>query len=162
MKFLPVLLVAAATLAAAQDSKPVPPEVYRADFQIKDDAGKPRRFSMLLETGGNNSLRVGTKTPVVSSVAPNGAPAQFNYVDTGLSMDVRLRNIAGKLSLRMDLDLSSVQAGERAHTGYPPTSNVRTTVQAIVPTKKPTILASIEDPATARRLDIEVTLTQVE
>lgn len=160
MRFLAILL-AATSIAAAQD-RPPQPEAYRADFQIRDESGKPRRFSMLLEAGGNNTLRIGAKMPVTAALAPNGVPTQFNYVDTGLNMDVRLRKVEGRLSLRMDLDLTSVLPGDRANTATPPIASVRTGVQALVVPKKPTVLASIEDPATARRLDIEVTLTPVE
>lgn len=160
MRILPFLLITASLFAQERQQPNV--EVYRADFQIRDDGGKPRRFSMLADTGGSNTLRMGVKTPVPTALSASGVPSQFNYVESGLNMEVRLRSYNGKLSLRLDLDLSSVQTGDRANASTPPVTNVRTSVQTLVQPKKPTILASIKDPATARRLDIEVTLTQVE
>jgi hypothetical protein len=161
MKILPAFLIVAASLAAQERTQP-PVDVYRADIVIRDDAGKPRRFSMLTETGGTNTLRLGTKIPFAAPPSASGLPSQVNYVESGLNLELRLRSYSGKLSLRMDLDLSSVQVGDRANTANPPVTNVRTSVQTMVQPKKPTVLASIEDPSTTRRLDIEVTLTQVE
>ncbi|BDC50897.1 hypothetical protein F183_A32130 [Bryobacterales bacterium F-183] len=152
------------TAAVAQErTSPSPAEVYRVDFQLRDDTGKPRRFSMLAEAGGQNSLRIGTKVPVASALSPSGVPSQFNYMDTGINLDLRLRSAAGgKISLRLDVELTALQQGERQGAANPTIANIRTTVQAVVPVKKPTVVASIDDPATTRRLDIEVTLTQVE
>jgi len=155
------LCLLAATFPVQAQDAPRGPESYKIDYQIREEGGKSRRYSMLLDSSGNGAFRVGTKVPYATSLAPNGVGTSFNYMDTGVNITTRLRpGPSGKLSLHSEIELSASQSPDK--TPNPVVSNIKAVVSSFLTPKKPTVIASIEDPTTTRKFDVEVTVTPVE
>lgn len=158
------LLVAGCLLTACllgQDKPPI--ETYKVDFQIREDGvAKPRRYTIMTDSTGQGRFRVGTKVAYATALSPTGVPTSYSYMDIGVSINVRVRpGATGKVALNADVEITSVQAQEKMAPN-PSVSNVRTDINAQVTPKKPTLMASIEDPSTSKKFDVEVTVTPVE
>lgn len=158
------LLVAGCLLVASllgQEKLQV--ETYKVDFQIREDsAAKPRRYTIMTDTGGQGRFRVGTKVAYATALSPTGVPTSYSYMDIGISINVRVRpGSPGKVALNADVEITSVQSQEKMGPN-PSVSNVRTDINAQVTPKKPTLMASIEDPSTSKKFDVEVTVTPIE
>lgn len=145
----------------AQDRPQI--ETYKVDFQIREDgAAKPRRYSIMTDSAGQGRFRVGTKVAYATALSPTGVPTSYSYMDIGISINVRVRpGSAGKVGLNADVEITSVQSQEKMGPN-PSVSNVRTDINAQVTPKKPTLVASIEDPSTSKKFDVEVTVTPIE
>lgn len=145
-----ILFLFAAALGFAQDGM-----LYRVDFAIRDSsepaAKAVRRYSMLLENGRKSVIRTGQRVPIP-------APQGVQYVDVGVNIDASLRDRENKLYLTADVELSSANP----QAGTPPViANTKASLSTLVTPGKPLVLASIDDPVTQRRLDIETTVTMV-
>lgn len=138
-------------------------ETYKVDFQIREDgAAKPRRYTILTDSAGQGRFRVGTKVAYATALSPTGVPTSYSYMDIGVSINVRARPAAaGKVAMNADVEITSVQAQEKMAPN-PSVSNVRTDINAQITPKKPTLVASIEDPSTSKKFDVEVTVTPIE
>jgi len=169
----------ALTLPVFSQEKKEPAEsaVYKVEFIIHDGsdaiAKAGRRYIMLIETGGKGTFRAGNRVPYATgSFQPGpGAPGvsplvatQYQYVDTGVNIDCRLRNSSGKVSLNADIDVSTiVQRDQRAATipPNPTVASIRIGVNAVLNAGKPTLVASIDDPVTMRKFDVEAVVMRV-
>jgi hypothetical protein len=161
---LPALLVAAIGPAVAQETKPTGTSVFKVEYRIRD-ASDPaakagRRYTMLLDTTGRGSFHVGDRVPVASG------QNQFSYVDVGVNIDTTLREPSNesRLMLVSSLDMSTIvehkQPAGSSVPANPTIAQTRIQVNALVPMGKPTVVASIDDPATQHRLDVEVLITK--
>ena len=170
-------LLGSFVLAHAQEKKEAPePAVYKAEFVIRDGseaAAKPgRRYAMLIDTGGRGTFRVGQKVPYpTSSYQPSqgtGASplvsTQYQYVDIGVNIDCRLREVSGKVAINADIDVSTIVQHDKGAAATPPNpaiASIRIGINAMVNPGKSTMVASIDDPVTMRRFDVEATVTKV-
>ena len=154
-----VVLAVAAPGAFAQERQTTGGEAYQVDYVIKEEGAKLRRCSLVLEPGGSGSFRIGSKTPVGSTFAANGVPTQFQYLDTGLNVNSRVRVGPGsKVLLNTEIEISAPQAGPSVGAN-PTLSNVRVSVNSSLTPGKMAKIASLEDPSSTRKFDIEATVT---
>ena len=89
---------------------------------------------------------------------------QYTYLDTGVNIECRLRELNGKITLNADLDISAVRQHDRAAALNPPNPTVaaiRLGVSALMSPGKPTQIVSMDDPVTMKRFDVEATVTKV-
>lgn len=153
--FLAVVL--AAPLCAQQR------DVFKVDFTIRDsgDAGGKtgRKYSLLVYGQEKGTFRVGNRVPVATGT--NGQNTQYTYIDVGVNMDVHLQEILGKISMRADLDLSTAITNEKMPGANPTISQIKLGVLTSLPLGKPTIVASFDDPVTARKFDIEASVNKI-
>jgi len=169
------LLLAAAALAGllplrAQEAKD-PTPLYKVEINFRDgnDTGAmtDRRYTMLVVEQERAIFKVGSKSPTVSgAVQPQTAGSavgtQFTYLDIGVNIDCFVQRAGAKAALRASLDLSNigpdgpVLAGVRNPTIRQTKLDVHTTLDF----GKPTVVASIDDPLTARKLLVEATITK--
>jgi hypothetical protein len=163
--FLTCLTIPALPAAAQENRETI---VYRVEFNIRDGsdtaAKTGRRYTMLIDANGKGNFRAGNKVPYLASSSP-GQAAQYNYADIGVNIDARLRDMQGKVSLAADLDVSTVLPRDKATPPAPPNptiASVRIGVNTIMIPGKPSLVASIDDPVTMRRFDVEATVTKVE
>ncbi|HEY1336599.1 MAG TPA: hypothetical protein VGF59_03775 [Bryobacteraceae bacterium] len=166
---LPFLVLVAPMVA--QDTGP---RVYKLELTIRDGSDPAsratRHYSMMMDPGGKATLKIGSRVPVVTGAA-NSAGAlvntQFQYVDVGVNIDASVQQISGgdKVALAADLDLSTIIPPEKgsaaANLNNPIIGQLRTHVSGAVPVGKATNVASVDDPVTMRRFDVEATVTRV-
>ncbi|HUB80450.1 MAG TPA: hypothetical protein VMB03_16715 [Bryobacteraceae bacterium] len=168
-------LLALAGLAAwlplhAQTTKEGP-QLYRVEINFRDgnDAGAvtDRRYSLLALDSRKAVFKVGSKTPVVSgsAQAQSGnalASTQVTYLDVGVNIDCVVASLGPKASLHGDLDLSTVSGESQVASGVrePVIRQTKLDLDAVMEFGKPTVLASIDDPITARKLQVEATVTK--
>ncbi len=154
-RILAPLLVMGACFAQSPDAY----KYYKLDFLVKEvDAGKvlnSRAYSMIVaadKTAPRSSLRSGSKIPVPSSKDP----AQFNYVEVGVNIDIRqVQEIGNNLSLSIVVEIS----GSTPEPGSTPPviRQNRWDSSVEVPLRKATILFSSDDPASKRQIQLELT-----
>lgn len=136
--------------------------VYKISFAVHEiEDGKrvgTRNYTMMVESDSKGTIRAGTKVPVKTSAD------QFQYIDTGVNLDCRVREREGGLTLYADFELSGppTEGEQKAFTGgMPPIHQMRSTVAAAAVAGKPLTILTIDDPATRRRYELEVTATKV-
>jgi hypothetical protein len=156
------LLAVIAPLAVAQDQPMTGGSpVYKVEFNIHDGtdaaAKAGRRYTMLIDSSNKGSFKVGNRVPVSSG------SGQVNYVDVGVNIDCNVQeNNSGRVRLHADLDLSTILPLDKntPAPSNPTISQLRLNVNAVVNPGKPTIVAAIDDPATMRKVDVEMTVTR--
>ncbi len=163
LRFLAAVGIVALSLPAQE--KPVSDNGYKVDYQIREENAKARRYTMLLDANGNGSFRVGTKVPYATSLSPSGVGTAYSYIDTGVNINTKVRThgpmAPGKISLNAEIEISAAQPSEKGSPN-PTVANVRVNVSTLISPRKPTLIASIEDPSTMRKFDIEATITPIE
>lgn len=149
------LILAAAAVAPAQETAPAnPPDTYRLTFVIHEtEDGKPaaaHTYTMLLDDGANGSIRTGTQVAITM-----GGPS-FQYKDVGMNLGCALRSRDGQLGLKTSLSFSQI-AGE-GQAGMRQTSTENT---AVIPAGKPTTILTLDDWASKRHYEVQVTAVKV-
>lgn len=168
---VPALLFASGIPARAQNQAPAG-TVYRVEFRIRDGSApagqSARRYAMLValvDGSGHGSFRVGDRVPVATGSFQSGGNTtvntQFNYIDVGVNIDTRLNEREGKLVLNSTLDLSGVMDRKPGVSAPAPTiGQIKIVVDSAIVPGKPALVASIDDPVTLHRLDVEALVTK--
>ena len=170
------VLLAAVILTAlpplyAQNLKEGTP-LYKVEINFRDgnEAGATtdRHYTMLAMDSRRTVFKAGSKNPAVTETTqPQGgnpvASTQFTYVDVGVNIDCLLQAEGAKVAMKGSLDLSSITGDTTPVPGVrnPVIRQTKLSVDAVVELGKPTVLASIDDPLTARKLQVEATITRV-
>jgi len=134
---------------------------YKVEFNIhdaRDNAAKTaRRYVMLLEGNEKGVFKVGEKVPYAT------ASAQFNYAEIGVNIECHIRELSDKLRMYALIDLSTILGQDKSIAGAPPIiGQLKTNLTAEMTLGKPTLVASMDDPTTSRRFDVEATVTKVD
>jgi hypothetical protein len=161
--------------AQCQDN-PADSAVYKVEFNIRDgsDAAKTgRHYTLLVDGSGKGRFRVGEKIPYATNQFQPGvggsgmspaAVTQFTYLDVGVNIECRVRELNGRISLTADLDISTISPPPKG-AGTTPNPTVAAIqisgVRAMLSPGKPAMVASIDDPVTGRRFEVEATVTKV-
>lgn len=164
--------VALATLAPlhAQSSKETAP-LYKVEINFRDGndtaSMTDRRYTMLVSDSRKATLKVGSRHPAVSgSIEPAaGSPAstQITYLDVGVNIECFVQGAGGRATIHSTLDLSNIGPAEGALVAgvrNPTIRQTRLDLETIVELGKPTVIATIDDPLTARKLQVETTITK--
>jgi hypothetical protein len=160
------LLVSALPVRAQEKKESVSPGVYRVEFNIRDGseaaAKAGRHYAMLIAANGKGTFRVGNRVPFATVGMP---PGQYQYLDVGVNIECRLGELNGKVALNADIEVSTIVEHEKGAAAIPPSptvAQIRLSVGTIVDLGKPALVASINDPVTMRRFDVEATVTKVD
>ncbi len=133
-------------------------------FELED--GKrvnQREYTMISRVGGSppSSVRSSTRVPIFVE------EKKLQYVDAGLDLRCNVDDVvAGKVPVQCDVNISNFVLQEPAaepHSAVGPvlrTMNVRTST-VLVP-GKPTVISTIDDVNSKKRVQIEVTATKIE
>ena len=152
-RLLAATLVLGAASAQAQNA--VPGATYKVEFNIRDaaDAAKgARHYTMLIDPGERGIFKVGDRVPVITK------GSETTYVDVGVNIEARLREVNGRVLLNSNIDMSTARPG-----GATPTiAQVRVDVNTTVTPGKPTLVAVIDDPASDHKLDVQATVTKLD
>lgn len=131
--------------------------IYRVDFAIHEsEDGKrinTRNYSQLVEEGGWGRIRAGASVPITTEKG-------VQYTDVGINLDCELKERNGHVRLDLRLEISSF-GQEQEGKDRPLLRRIRSDVQTVIPVGKSTVVSSIDDTASKRRYELEVTATKV-
>ncbi|MCX6629922.1 MAG: hypothetical protein NTW28_20075 [Candidatus Solibacter sp.] len=150
----------------AQDSRETP--AYKVDFTIRDSGeagGKAgRKYSLLVTRNVKTVFKVGNRVPVVSGGTGGvGGNSQFSYVDIGMNIEFVVGEAASKFAIHGDLDISTAIMPEKSPNAAnaPTISQIKLVIDTTVVPGKPTTVASLDDPVTSRKFDLELAITKM-
>lgn len=181
------LAFALASICLAQDpstkkeslesSRPLE-KIYKLNFLIYElEDGKKineRTYMVPVVTVAGNArnslINVGNRVPIVTAAplsAERPAEKQWQYVDIGLTIECSVIEQADKFIVSSDLRISSVILPDqapvaRAGEGNPVVRQVKQQFTTVVPPGKSTLVTSIDDINSKKRLQVEVTATRIE
>jgi hypothetical protein len=144
-----------------------PLNVYRLDFALSEflDGKKvnTRSYSVTAREDEMNKLRSGARYPVATATVDKGT--QFQYLDIGVSIDCRVVERGGYLELNAVVDSSLIE-GADAHgvpnprIDQPVIGQMKSDIRSLIRPGTPTMVSSMEDPASKRRFQLDVTATK--
>ena len=128
---------------------------------------------MWIDNLGRGTFHVGERVPVASGSFQPGTGGtgvnplvntQFSYQDVGVSIDTTIGEQDGKVNLNSTIDVSIVVPSKPEGNWTPPPviAQIRIAVKALVALNKPALVASVDDPVTQRKFDVEAVVTKVE
>jgi len=146
---------------ATTEQKPL--VAYRIEFNVREmENGKrlnSRNYMMVVENDNRGMVRVGNRVPYQSG---QSGEKQVQYQDIRMNIDCRPRERGDSVALTINLDFTSFAPQTETTLVLPPVSRTESIgVDPIVTLGKPTVVASMDDVASNRRYEIEVTATKV-
>ena len=154
-------------------AKVQPIDSYRLDFSFSEVAdGKnvnSRHYSMDLNRGDSNEIKIGSRVPVATGTNSPSMPAtmQYQYLDIGTNIWAQLREHGDQLVLAVRSEVSNVDTsndGERAGgtSLLPPVvRQIKISGTTLLATGKPILIGSMDDPNSKRQFQLEVTVTKL-
>jgi len=142
---------------------------YKVDFTIRDtgDAGGKtgRKYSLLVNRSQKTTFKVGNRVPIATGGTSGGTlvNTQFTYIDVGMNIDCVVNESGSKFAIHGDLDISTAVMPDKSPSAVqnPTISQIRLNMDTTVAAGKPTVVASFDDPVTARKFDIDVSITKM-
>ena len=122
-----------------------------------------RSYSMIMSNGmERNSMRTGEKVPFSSG---SGGMTEWQQIDVGVNIDCRkLEDLGDRVALDVSAEVSSVvenQGGNSSPSPRPIIRSNRWDSRVLLAQKQPTILFSSDDPASKRKMQLQLTVTPV-
>ena len=143
------------------------PHAYRLDFSVDEmEGGKKinsRQYSMNLNSGDENQIKIGTRVPVGTK------QAEFQYLDVGTNIWCRLRDRSDITSLgndvlvqvRTDISNFAIPDQQQQEQGRPVLRQFSINASTLALVGKPTVMGSVDDPNSKRQFQLEVTVTKL-
>lgn len=134
-------------------------------FELDDGKRINQRDYMMIGKTNNqpSSVRIGTRVPVYTE------EKKMTYVDAGLTLRCGLKEQADRrLQAECDIEISSfIRPEQLAGSGTsvpsaPVLRTTRTSSWALLSPGKPTVIATVDDINSAKRMQVEVTATKVD
>jgi len=144
-----------------------PMHAYRIDFSIAElEDGKKinsRHYSMDLNSGAWNEIKIGTRVPVVTESIPNKLEvAQFQYLDVGTNINCRLEERGDQLSIEVHAEFSNLVSTSEQHSAQPPIiRQINISGSTLADAGKPVALGAVDDPNSNRTFQLEATATRL-
>jgi len=144
----------AKTPAEAQEQ---PPNAYRMDFSMNElEEGKrinSRHYSMNLNAGDGNQLKIGTRVPVEYK------QGEFQYLDVGTTIFCRLKERGADVALEVRSDVSNLAMVDQQSSGaHPALRQFTINGSTLAVVGKPIVIGSVDDPNSKRQFQLEVTV----
>jgi len=153
--------------ASAQEKDKHPaPGFYKLDFTVYEVAdGKrsnPHTYTLMLsDDERDGSIRVGNRVPIVTGSTKDDSK-QFQYIDIGFNLNARLRSTETGLSLHANFESSSMALSDQnTNNSDPLIRQFKGDAMTIIEFGKPTVISSIDDVSSNKRMQIEVTVTKL-
>jgi hypothetical protein len=167
IRYLLLILTCWSVMTAAQEKPAERPEpshpgsAYKLDLLLSEiEGGKrinTRNYSFVVADHKSARVRQGLRVPVAT-----GTAGQFQYMDVGLNIDCDLIEMDNGVHINLLVDESSFSAEQQRSTGSNPVvRQLRNQLQAVVPPGKQTLVSSVEELDSKKRMDIEVTATKL-
>jgi len=149
---------------AERPEKPV--HAYRIDFSIAElEDGKKinsRHYSMDLNSGAWNEIKIGTRVPVVTESIPNKLEvAQFQYLDVGTIINCRLEERGDELALEVHSDFSNIANTSEQHSPQPIIRQIKISGSTLADAGRPVAIGAVDDPNSNRTFQLEATVTRL-
>jgi hypothetical protein len=144
---------------AETQEKPIDP--YRLDFTIYEiESGKKvnaRQYSMNLNAGDHNTLKIGTRVPVEVK------QGEMQYIDVGTNVWGGLRERENGLALEVRAEISNFAIPDQAErpNSMPILRQMQINASTVAVPGRPTIVGSVDDPNSKRQFQLEVTVTKL-
>jgi hypothetical protein len=146
-----------------------PLNVYRLDFVLSEfvDGKKvnTRSYTVTAREDEMNKLRSGARYPIATATVDKNT-TQFQYLDIGVSIDCRVVERGGYLELNAVVESSDIE-GADVHgvpnstiDQSPVVGQMKSDIRSLIRPGTPTIVSSMEDPASKRRFQLDVTATK--
>ena len=140
-----------------------PRKLYRLTFTFTQMDGGNRiglqHFALVAPAGQRSTLKQGSKIPVVTGTTSEagGAQTQFQYLDSGINLDVTPEDYAGGVRLKTKVEDSTVAEDKTIAAVQEPIVR-QTTLEgnSIVALGKPLVLGSLDVPGSTRHTEVEV------
>jgi hypothetical protein len=138
-----------------------PAAFYRLDIAIREMEGEKlldtRYYSIWTQIGRSERMTAGSEVPYSSG------KGSTNYRSVGVSINCTLMEADGNPSLSMNLDISGVAPSEKGAGLTSPVvfRSVSFSANSVLTPGKSTMIGSVDDPATRRRFQVEVTATKL-
>ena len=139
-------------------------------YELDDGKRINQRDYMMIGRTDNqpSNIRVSTRVPITT--AENGKDKQYTYTDAGLRINCSMKEqVDRKLQVHCDIEMSSFIRPEQIAgptgnaTSVAPVLRVtRTESWALMTLGKPTILTTVDDINSAKRMQVEVTATKLD
>ncbi len=151
--------------APTQAAESAPKSFYQLNFVVRELENEhvinSRSYSIILRSDTERgSIRAGEKIPFAST---SGVSTQWQQINVGVNIDCRrLEEVGDRLSLHLSADISSVMENQAGNSSPAPAPIIRNNVwesTVIVGIKQPTILFSSDDPASKRKMQLQLTAT---
>jgi hypothetical protein len=171
-----VLLTTIPFLPAQQAPAPPPPPIpsappktadaskpetfYRLDFAIREMDGEKlvdtRNYSLWVRAGHAESMKAGSEVPYSNS------QGNTSYRSTGVSIACTLKDTEGSPWLSVNIDISGLAPAEKgAAPSAPIFRSTSVGAETLLTFGKSTTISSVDDPATKRRFQVDVTATKI-
>jgi hypothetical protein len=166
-------LCAIALPASAQDQKPGPP-FYQVRFVIHENSDPSatgvRNYTMIVSSNRKGIFSVGDRVPVATAAyepgsANAGVSTQFTYIDVGTNIECLVFEAGSKLALQGVINMTTLEKREGkpgVSSSNPIIGQTKLNLDTAVDQGKPTIVAAIDDPLNARKLQVEATVTKIQ
>jgi hypothetical protein len=139
---------------------------YRLDFSVSEiEDGKrinSRQYSMNLNAGDNNEIRIGTRVPFEQK------QGEYTYLDVGTNIWCQLRDrsdvlwLGNDISLRVRSEISNFAVPEQQRQNDRPLlRQLKIDASTVAVLGKPVVLGSVDDPNSKRQFQLEVTVTKL-
>jgi len=139
-----------------------PAEQFRVDLAINEmEDGKKtnsRQYSINLVSNEGNEINIGTRVPVETK------ESEFQYLDVGTSIMVRLNEFRGQTELNARATISSFATTDSLQERQdmrPILRQIKMGGTVLLPVAKPLVIGSADDPNSRREFQLEVTVTKV-
>lgn len=137
-----------------------PPTAYRLDFSMNEmEDGKivnSRQYSLNLNAGDGNSLKIGTRVPVETK------QGEFQYIDVGTNIWARIRERSHELALEVRADITNFAVPDpQSHGSMPLLRQLQINGSTVVPLAKPVVIGIVDDPNSKRQFQLTVTATKI-
>jgi uncharacterized lipoprotein NlpE involved in copper resistance len=172
--FLTLVLAGANGRACAQESGKGKAEAqaeesthaYRLNFLVDEmEDGKKinaREYSMNLNAGDNNEIRIGTRVPFEQK------QGEYTYLDVGTNIWCQLKDrsdltwLGNDVSLRVRSEISNFALPEQQRQNDRPLlRQLKIDASTVAVLGKPVVLGSVDDPNSKRQFQLEVTVTKL-
>lgn len=152
------------TKAAAEVEKSA--HAYRLEFLIGEmEDGKKinsRQYSMNLNAGDNNEIRIGTRVPFEQK------QGEYIYLDVGTNIWCQIKDhadlawLGNDVSLRVRSEISNFALPEQQRQNDRPLlRQLKIDASTVAVLGKPVVLGSVDDPNSRRQFQLEVTVTKL-
>ena len=141
-----------------------PSKTYRLTFTLNQSASAnpagSQRIAMVVEVGGKSEVKLGSKVPIMTGSfddQTSKANTQFQYIDTGLSIDAWLESSGEGLHLHTKVAQSSV-SDEKSNVGIQDPA-IRQAVfegSSTLVEGRPQMLGTLDSPNGAGKIEIQV------
>ena len=144
-------------------SRPRSSGAFRVEYSIRElEDGKrinSRTYKLLVQRDEWGRIRVGSRVPYMAG------EKQINYADVGINIDSQVvEEQDADVVLHTTYESNSLAKEDRvvaSGISNPVFRNVRTQSTCAVPFGKPTVINVVDDVASSRQYEIEVTVTKV-